>query len=62
MTLTKAIKTGKPFKRPHHDTFLEFNESGHLSWYATGGFIPTFLTKDSLLATDWIVKGPRKKK
>jgi len=50
MTLTEAIKTGEPFRRPiHHDYVIE--DKGLLKWQNTDN--PLIFSVASINATDW---------
>lgn len=60
MTIQKAVKSGKPFKRKGEsdDMYIFVNEaSGRLDWF-DGFYNPLFaaLTKDDILAMDWETK------
>ena len=59
MTIQEAIKSGRPFKRPHYENWLVIDELNNKIWFSInkgkGGFFPSFSAED-LLANDWIVQ------
>jgi len=70
MNYLKALKSGKPFKRPHHNKwFIEnpsfkpnppnhvfYNVQKHHYPFVTECGVISLLGKDSILATDWEIK------
>ena len=59
MTIQEAIKSGRPFKRPHYENWLVIDELNNKIWFSInkgrGRFLPSFSAED-LLADDWKIK------
>ena len=56
MYLTEVLKTGKPFKRKKKTFYLSVNQEGKIGFEESGGFIEATLTKEDILADDWMIK------